>query len=49
MQTIIKTRGISYWLEGDYLLPGVETPENPNVSVWGERRIQSLLPPMQCL
>ena len=38
MQTIIKTMGISYWLEGDYLLPSVETPENPNVGVWGERR-----------
>ena len=38
MQTIFEKMGGTYRQEGDYLLPDIEVPENPQVGVWGERR-----------
>ena len=42
MQTIFEKLGGTYRQEGDYLLPNVETPENPEVGFWGQRRLQYL-------
>ena len=30
--------GGSYHQDGDYLLPDLEVPENPQIGIWGERR-----------
>ena len=38
MKSTYETMGGKYRQDGDYLLPNLETPENPNVGVWGERR-----------
>ena len=38
MRSTYETMGGNYRKSGDYLLPNLETPENPNVGVWGERR-----------
>lgn len=38
MKSIYETMGGEYRQDGDYLLPNFETPENPKVGVWGERR-----------
>ena len=38
MKSTYETMGGKYRLDGDYLLPNLEVPENPEVGVWGERR-----------
>ena len=38
MKSTYETMGGKYRQDGNYLLPNLETPENPNVGVWGERR-----------
>ncbi len=38
MKSTYKTMGGKYRQDGDYLLPNLEAPENPNVGIWGERR-----------
>ena len=38
MQTTFENLGGTYRQEGDYLLPNIEPPESPQVSIWGERR-----------
>ena len=38
MQSDFETMGGSYQQVGEYLLPCVDLPENPNIGIWGERR-----------
>ena len=38
MKSTYETMGGKYQQDGDYLLPNLEVPEIPKVSVWGERR-----------
>ena len=38
MKTDFEAMGGSYSQVGDYLLPYVETPESPQLGIWGERR-----------
>ena len=38
MQSTFGKLGGTYRQVGDYLLPDVETPESPNVGIWGQRR-----------
>ena len=33
---------IPYIHSGDYLLPNLETPEAPKISIWGQRRYKYL-------
>ena len=42
MQTIFEKLGGTYRQEGDYLLPNIETPESPQIGIWGKRRLQYL-------
>ena len=42
MKTIFEKMGGTYRQEGDYLLPNIEAPESPQISVWGQRRLQHL-------
>ena len=42
MQTIFEKLGGTYRQEGDYLLPNLEAPESPQISIWGQRRLQHL-------
>ena len=42
MKSTYERMGGSYHLEGDYLLPNLETPESPAIGIWGERRRQYL-------
>ena len=46
MNVVFEKTGIHYRQEGEYALPNLEAPENPKVGIWGERRLQSLLPPL---
>ena len=43
MQSIFEAMGGTYHQAGDYLLPDVEVPENPQIGIWGERRHRYLL------
>ena len=38
MKSTYERMGGSYHLEGDYLLPNLETPESPAIGIWGKRR-----------
>ena len=38
MQSDFETMGGAYQQVGDYLLPCVDPPENPDIGIWGERR-----------
>ena len=38
MKSTYERMGGSYHQEGDYLLPDLEVPENPQIGIWGERR-----------
>lgn len=38
MQSDFEAKGGSYHQEGDYLLPDLAAPENPQIGIWGERR-----------
>ena len=49
MRSTYETMGGNYRKSGDYLLPNLETPENPNVGVWGERRRKYLREHQQAL
>ena len=49
MKSTYETMGGKYRQDGDYLLPNLETPENPNVGVWGERRHKYLREYQQAL
>ena len=42
MQTIYEKMGGTYRQEGDYLLPNIEAPKSPQISIWGQRRLQYL-------
>ena len=42
MKSTYETMGGQYQQNGDYLLPDLETLENPNIGVWGERRCKYL-------
>ena len=42
MQTTFEAMGGTYRQEGDYLLPNIETPESPQIGIWGQRRLQYL-------
>ena len=37
MKTMFEAMGGTYRQEGDYLLPDVKVPENPQIGIWGER------------
>ena len=43
MQSTFEKLGGTYRQKGDYLLPNVETPENPAIGIWGQRRHKYLL------
>ena len=43
MQSTFEKLGSTYKQVGDYLLPDVEVPENPEVSFWGMQRRKYLL------
>ena len=38
MKSTYETMGGKYRQDGEYLLPNLETSEDPNVGVWGEHR-----------
>ena len=38
MKSTYETMGGAYQQVGDYLLPCVDPPENPDIGIWGERR-----------
>lgn len=38
MKSTYERMGGSYHQDGDYLLPDLEVPENPQIGIWGERR-----------
>ena len=38
MQSDFESMGGGYYKEGDYLLPDLEAPENPQIGIWGDRR-----------
>ena len=42
MQTTFEAMGGTYRQEGDYLLPNIETPESPQIGIWGQQRLQYL-------
>ena len=42
METFFEKLGGTYHQEGDYLLPNIETPESPQIGIWGQRRLQYL-------
>ena len=42
MQSTFEKLGGAYRQEGDYLLPNIETPESPQIGIWGQRRLQYL-------
>lgn len=42
MRSDFEEMGGSYHQEGDYLLPDVIVPENPQVGIWGDRRSKYL-------
>ena len=43
MKSIFEELGGTYKQVGDYLLPDVEVPENPEVGFWGKQRRKYLL------
>ena len=43
MQSTFEKLGGTYKQVGDYLLPDVEVPENPEVGFWGQRRHKYLM------
>ena len=38
MQSDYEVMGGTYQQNGDYLLPDLDAPENPQIGIWGERR-----------
>ena len=42
METIFEKLGGTYRQEGDYMLPDIDTPESPDIGIWGRRRLQYL-------
>ena len=49
MQSTFEKLGGTYKQVGDYLLPDVEVPENPEVGFWGMQRRKDLLEPQPAL
>ena len=49
MKSTYETMGGKYQHNGDYLLPNLEEPENPNIGVWGEHRRRYLREHQQAL
>ena len=43
MQTTFEKLGGTYKQEGDYLIPDVDVPENPEIGFWGMQRRKYLL------
>ena len=43
MKSTFEEMGGTYRQEGDYLLPNLSTPENPQIGIWGQRRRRYLL------
>ena len=43
MKTTFEALGGTYRQEGDYLLPNVEVPQSPAISIWGQRRHKYLM------
>ena len=39
METFFEKLGCTYRQEGDYLLPNIEVPDSPQISIWGQRRL----------
>ncbi len=37
-QSVFEKMGGTYRQEGDYLLPNLLAPEEPNIGIWGQRR-----------
>jgi len=42
METIFEKLGGTYRQESDYMLPDIDTPESPDIGIWGRRRLQYL-------
>ena len=42
METFFEKLGGTYRQAGDYLLPNIETPESPQIGIWGQQRLQYL-------
>ena len=42
MKNDFEAMGGTYTREGDYLLPDVKVPENPQIGIWGQRRLRYL-------
>ena len=42
MKSTYETMGGAYQQAGDYLLPCIDPPENPDIGIWGERRCKYL-------
>ena len=42
MQTSFEALGGNSWQGGDYLIPHIEVPESPQISIWGQRRLRHL-------
>ena len=38
MKSTYETMGGAYQQAGDYSLPCIDPPENPDIGIWGERR-----------
>lgn len=38
MKSLFEEMGGTYRQEGDYLLPNIDLPENPQTGIWGQRR-----------
>ena len=38
MKSTFERMGGAYQQVGDYLLPCIDSPESPNIGIWGERR-----------
>ena len=42
MKSLFEKMGGTYRQEGDYLIPNLEAPKNPDIGIWGQRRLQYL-------
>ena len=49
MKSTFESLGGTYRQEGDYLLPNLEVPENPEIGFWGMQRRKYLLEYQQAL
>ena len=42
MKSLFEKMGGTYRQEGDYLIPNLEAPKNPDIGIWVQRRLQYL-------